>query len=107
MGLAEAGCAPPAPRLMFTLLFESQTQPDSARLVQLFQIVPNCCINSLRRSQTHPGTFPPASHLLPGYHLTVTSTVGHADAKSIENSCTSMFNKLLLENTAYCLLRHQ
>ncbi len=51
----------------------SGMQADSGRLVKLFLLLYK---QSLRGSQTHPGTIPPASHLLPGYHLTVASTVG-------------------------------
>ncbi len=35
----------------------------------------------LRRSQTHPGTIPPASHPLEGYRLTVDATVFRVNAR--------------------------
>ncbi len=72
---AEAGCVPPAPRLIFALFSESGTQPDSAGTqpdsAGLVQPLDNCCgkvlgstRTQLAESETFAGLVSPAGRLI-------------------------------------------
>ncbi len=65
---AEAGCVPPAPRLIFALFSEAGTQPDSAGLVQPLDNWCRKVFGSNRTQLAESGTFAglvsPAGRLL-------------------------------------------